>query len=261
MRFPKTVAKSSGFSRILVFGLMIFSGTGFINLCTVCAETPDELQGPPVVQSHIIGIDPGHQGPNVDMSDLEPLGPGSTEMKAKASTGTQGTFSGLHEYQLNLDVSLKLQQILEDRGYQTVLTRTDNDTAISNKERAEYVAGQGADVYVRIHANGAESSSAAGALTISPSSSNPYVSQLYDDSNSLSQCILDAYCDATGFENRGVTYADNMTGINWSTIPVTIVEMGFMTNESDDLKMSNPDFQNTMASGIADGIDAYFAEK
>ncbi|MFR5148486.1 MAG: N-acetylmuramoyl-L-alanine amidase [Ruminococcus sp.] len=63
---------------------------------------------------------------------------------------------------------MKLQQILEDRGYQTVLTRTDNDTAISNKERAEYVAGQGADVYVRIHANGAESSSAAGALTISP---------------------------------------------------------------------------------------------
>ena len=96
---------------------------------------------------------------------------------------------------------------------------------------------------MRIHANGAESSSAAGALTISPSSSNPYVSQLYDDSNSLSQCILDAYCDATGFENRGVTYADNMTGINWSTIPVTIVEMGFMTNESDDLKMSDPDFR------------------
>ena len=247
MRFPKAIAKSKGFSRIFAFGLIIFSGAGLINLCTVCAETTDELQGPPVAQSHIIGIDPGHQGPNVDMSDLEPLGPGSTEMKAKASTGTQGTFSGLPEYQLNLDVSLKLQQILEDRGYQTVLTRTDNDTAISNK--------------VSIHAYGAESSSAAGALTISPSSSNPYVSQLYDDSNSLSQCILDAYCDATGFENRGVTYADNMTGINWSTIPVTIVEMGFMTNESDDLKMSNPDFQNTMASGIADGIDAYFAEK
>ena len=109
MCFKKAVAKSSGFSRIFAFGLMIFSGAGLINLCTVCAEATDELQGPPVAQSHIIGIDPGHQGPNVDMSDLEPLGPGSTEMKAKASTGTQGTFSGLPEYQLNLDVSLKLQ--------------------------------------------------------------------------------------------------------------------------------------------------------
>ena len=98
MRFPKAIAKSKGFSRIFAFGLIIFSGAGLINLCTVCAETTDELQGPPVVQSHIIGIDPGHQGPNVDMSDLEPLGPGSTEMKAKASTGTQGTFSGLPEY-------------------------------------------------------------------------------------------------------------------------------------------------------------------
>ena len=88
MCFKKAVAKSSGFSRIFAFGLMIFSGAGLINLCTVCAEATDELQGPPVAQSHIIGIDPGHQGPNVDMSDLEPLGPGSTEMKAKASTGT-----------------------------------------------------------------------------------------------------------------------------------------------------------------------------
>ena len=114
---------------------------------------------------------------------------------------------------------------------------------------------------MRIHANGAESSSAAGALTISPSSSNPYVPQLYEESDKLSQCILDAYCDATGFDNRGVTYADNMTGINWSTIPVTIVEMGFMTNESDDLKMSDSYLQETMASGIADGIDEYFAEK
>ena len=208
--------------------------------------------------THIVGIDPGHQGPNVDMSDLEPLGPGSTEMKAKASTGTQGAFTGLPEYQLNLDISLKLKDILEDRGYEVILTRTDNDTAISNKERAEHVADQGAEVYVRIHANGAESSSASGALTISPSSSNPYIPQLYEESSQLSQCILDSYCQATGFANLGVSYYDNMTGINWSSVPVTIVEMGFMTNEQDDQQMSDPDFQDTMAQGIADGIDSYF---
>ena len=92
MCFKKAVAKSSGFSRIFVFGLMIFSGAGLINLCTVCAETTDEFQGPPVAQSHIIGIDPGHQGPNVDMSDLEPLGPGSTEMKAKSLNRNPGNF-------------------------------------------------------------------------------------------------------------------------------------------------------------------------
>ena len=210
---------------------------------------------------HIVGIDPGHQGENVDMSATEPNGPGSSTMKAKASTGTSGSFSGLQEYQLNLNVSLLLKDILEQHGYQVVMTRTDNDTAISNKERAELVASQGAEICVRVHANGDDSSSVSGALTMCPSQQNPYVSSLYDSSNRLSQCIIDSYCAATGFQNRGIIYTDTMTGINWSTIPVTIVEMGFMTNESDDLKMSDPDFQDTMASGIADGIDAYFEEK
>ena len=94
---------------------------------------------------------------------------------------------------------------------------------------------------------------------MAPSSDNPYVSQLSPASSHLSQCILDAYCNATGFQNLGVQFYDNMTGINWSSVPVTILEMGFMTSENDDRKMNDPSFQNTMVQGIADGIDAYFA--
>lgn len=82
-------------------------------------------------------IDPGHQGPSVDMSAPEPMAPGSSETKAKATSGTQGNFSGVPEYEVNLQVSLLLQQELTDRGYRVVMTRTDNETAISNKERAE----------------------------------------------------------------------------------------------------------------------------
>ena len=207
---------------------------------------------------HIVGIDPGHQSENIDMSATEPNGPGSSTMKAKASTGTSGSISGLPEYQLNLNVSLLLRDILEQRGYQVVMTRTDNDTAISNKERAELVASKGAEICVRIHANGDDSSGVSGALTMCPSQQNPYVSSLYDSSNRLSRCIIDSYCAATGFQNRGIIYTDSMTGINWSTIPVTIVEMGFMTNQNDDLKMADSSFQQTMAEGIANGVDAYF---
>ena len=207
---------------------------------------------------HIVGIDPGHQSESVDMSATEPNGPGSSTMKAKASTGTSGSFSGLPEYQLNLNVSLLLRDILEQRGYQVVMTRTDNDTAISNKERAELVASKGAEICVRIHANGDDSSGVSGALTMCLSQQNPYVSSLYDSSNRLSRCIIDSYCTATGFQNRGIIYTDSMTGINWSTIPVTIVEMGFMTNQNDDLKMADSSFQQTMAEGIANGVDAYF---
>lgn len=209
---------------------------------------------------HIVCIDPGHQGEWVDMSATEPNAPGSSVMKAKCSAGTAGTYTGLNEYQLNLDVSLKLQQILTDRGYQVVMTRTDNDTAISNAERAQLATSAGADITVRVHANGDDSHTASGALTMCPSPDNPYVSSLYDQSNLLSQCILDSYCAATGFGSRGIIYTDDMTGINWSTVPVTIVEMGFMTYESDDRQMADPNFQQTMATGIADGIDAYFSQ-
>lgn len=205
-----------------------------------------------------MGIDPGHQGYNIDMSDTEPVGPGSSEMKAKASTGTEGVYTGIPEYQLNLDVSLKLKSVLEERGYQVIMTRTDNDTAISNKERAEYVCSQGAEIYVRIHANGEDTHTASGALTMAPSPENPYIPQLSEESTRLSQCIIDSYCAVTGFKNLGVQYYDNMTGINWSTIPVTILEMGFMTNQSDDGQMNDSAFQDAMAEGIANGIDAYF---
>lgn len=213
----------------------------------------------PEGNGHIVGIDPGHQSESVDMSALEPNGPGSSEMKAKCSTGTQGTYSGVPEYQLNLEISLQLRDELEQRGYQVVMTRTDNETAISNMERAQYAAAQGSEIYVRIHANGDDSHTASGALTMSPSQNNPYIPQLFDQSNHLSQCIIDSYCAATGFQNLGIQYTDTMTGINWSTIPVTILEMGFMTSQNDDLKMNDTEFQKTMVQGIANGIDSYFA--
>lgn len=208
---------------------------------------------------HIIGIDPGHLSESVDMSAPEPNGPGSSEMKAKCTSGTQGTYSGVPEYQLNLEVSLQLKDELEQRGYQVVMTRTDNETAISNMERAQYAASQGAEIYVRIHANGDDSHTASGALTMSPSQNNPYIPQLFEQSDRLSRCIIDSYCAATGFQNLGIQYTDTMTGINWSTVPVTILEMGFMTSQNDDLKMNDAEFQKTMVQGIANGIDSYFA--
>lgn len=207
---------------------------------------------------YVVGIDPGHQGSWVDMSDTEPDGPGSENYKAKSSTGTQGSYTGVPEYELNLQISLALKEELVSRGYGVIMTREDNDTAISNSERALKVAQEGGDIYVRIHANGSEDSSVNGALGMCPSQANPYVPHLYEDSYRLSECILNAYCDEAGFANLGIQYYDNMSGINWSQVPVTILEMGFMTNESDDYAMQDPTVQQLMVIGIADGIDQYF---
>lgn len=221
----------------------------------ISASDPESTQ-PPASNGHVVAIDPGHQARG--NSEQEPIGPGASETKAKVASGTSGTASGVPENELNLSVSLKLREELESRGYQVVMIRETADVDISNAERAEIANQSGAEIFVRIHANGDSNSSVAGALTMAPSQSNPYVGQIASQCQTLSQCVIDAYCSATGFRNRGVLTVDNMSGINWCTIPVTIVEMGFMTNPEEDMQMQDETMQYTMASGIADGIDAYF---
>ena len=227
----------------------------------VTKETETESETEPESEQLVVAIDPGHQGKWVDMSEKEPNGPGSSEMKAKATTGTQGSFSGKAEYELNLEISLLLRDELEKRGYRVILTREDNDTAISNAERAQMAYEEGGDIYVRIHANGSDDVGVQGALAMVPSSNNPYIPELAEDSYTLAECVLSAYCEKASFTSLGIQYYDNMTGINWSKLPVMILEMGFMTNQSDDLRMSDASVQPLMAEGIADGIDLYFEKK
>jgi N-acetylmuramoyl-L-alanine amidase len=179
-------------------------------------------------------------------------------MKARVTSGTAGVSTGVAEYILNLDVSLKLKAELENRGYTVYMTRSTHDVNISNMERAQYASSVGADIAVRVHANGSANSSVTGAETLVPSKSNQYVSHLASASQSLGTCIINEYCSATGFKNRGVIASDTMTGINWSEVPVTIIELGFMSNAAEDQAMQDAVMQNNMVQGIANGIDAYF---
>ena len=210
----------------------------------------------PAANSHVVVIDPGHQGQGD--STTEPNGPGSSTMKARVAGGTHGTTTGVYEYQLTLVISQQLQAELENRGYTVYMTRTSHDVNISNLERAQYATNVGGEIAVRIHANGVDNASVSGAMALAPSSANPYIAYLADSSWNLSKCILDSYCGATGMRNQGVSTSDTMTGINWSTVPVTILEMGYMTNPIDDVNMEDPAYQARMVQGIADGIDAYF---
>ena len=205
----------------------------------------------------VIAIDPGHQGPGVNMSAQEPDGPGSSTTKKKASSGTAGRFSGVGEYQLNLDIALAVRDILEEEGYTVVMTREDNETAISNSERAILANESGALFSLRIHANGSENSSVEGALMLVPGENNKYIPELHDESVRIADYILTAYCESTGLKNAGIKDRNDMTGFNWSTIPCVLIEMGYMTNKHDDLLMTDPAFQPKMVEGIVHGVDNY----
>lgn len=206
----------------------------------------------------LIVIDAGHQGKG--NSDKEPNGPGSDIMKAKVTSGTSGCVSGWSEYQLNLVVSLKLKDELLARGYRVAMIRETHEINISNAVRAEAANKLNADAFIRIHANSSTDSSIQGALTICQTAANPYNANLYAQCRKLSDCVLDGFVEATGANKKSVWETDTMSGINWCRIPVTIVEMGFMSNPQEDALMATEEYQNKMVQGMANGLDTYFGK-
>ena len=210
----------------------------------------------PEAEKKLIVIDAGHQSKG--NYEKEPVGPGAAEMKNKVAAGTTGVSTKLAEYKLTLMVAEKLQKILEERGYETFMIRTTHDVNISNAERAEMANELSADAFIRIHANGSTDADANGILTICQTSGNPYNGELYEQSRLLSELVLDEMVAATGAKRLYVMETDTMSGINWCKVPVTIVEMGFMSNKEEDEKMATDAYQELLALGIANGIDRYF---
>lgn len=240
------VSEQDGWTKILIDNYFYYVKSDYVK------DKPAQGES----TGYLVAIDAGHQAKG--NNEKEPIGPGASEMKTKVAGGTHGTTTGLMEYELTLQVSMKLRDILKERGYEVLMIRESNDVNISNAERAEIANNANADAFIRVHANGSENSSVNGAMTICQTASNPYNANLYNESKSLSSNVLDSLVAATGCRKEYVWETDSMTGINWCQVPVTIVEMGYMTNPTEDSNMASDSYQYQIAEGIANGIDAYF---
>ncbi len=205
----------------------------------------------------LIAIDAGHQAKA--NSETEPNGPGSSTMKKKVSAGTSGHNPDIAESMLDLIVSIQLKDALLARGYNVLMIRETQEVDISNMQRAQRANASGAAAMVRVHANGSTDVNKTGAETLSPTKKNPYLAaNVIAESERLSRCVIDAFCASCGAKNNNIYYTDTMTGINFSTIPTTTIEMGYMTNQGENALMASPDYQIKMVVGIMNGLDTYF---
>ncbi|MCL2670562.1 MAG: N-acetylmuramoyl-L-alanine amidase [Clostridiales bacterium] len=212
--------------------------------------TPSPTPTPKPLEGKIIGIDPGHQ--RKGNHDTEPQSPDSPIMKAKCSSGTRA-LGGAHEYEVNLEVALRLRALLEELGATVIMTRESHAVDISNIERALIFNAAGTDYALRLHCNGVDNTSRAGAFMLVPQT-NPFL----EDCQRAARLLIDAFCAKTGANNLGIVARDDQTGFNWCERMIINIEMGHMTNPEEGKLLSDLAYWDLMAVGLCEGILAYF---
>jgi N-acetylmuramoyl-L-alanine amidase len=215
--------------------------------------TPD--QSNQLQKEFLVVIDPGHQ----EKANLgtEPVGPGASELKTKVTGGTTGVVTGKPEYKLTLDAALILGGLLEKRGVKVIYTRTTNQVNLSNIDRAEVANQQHADLLIRLHADGSDDQNVRGLSVLTPAQNDPYTKGIFEDSLKASQFIVDETKKNTAVKVNGISYRGDLSGFNWSKVPSTLVEMGYMTNPAEDRSLSDPVYLTNLLTNIADGIVDY----
>ncbi|MFD1705973.1 N-acetylmuramoyl-L-alanine amidase [Siminovitchia sediminis] len=206
--------------------------------------------------SFLVCIDPGHQA-NANL-EQEPIGPGAAETKNKVTYGTTGVTTGKPEYVLNLEAAVILKELLEKKGIQVVMTRTSHDVDISNRERAEMANQNKADLFIRIHADGAENQDTRGFSVLVPGQNNPYTAKIYEDSFQAGQMIVHRVSEKNyTLLGNGLFPREDLSGFNWSRVPVILLELGFMTNPEEDLLLSNEKYLSDLLLQVAAGVADY----
>jgi N-acetylmuramoyl-L-alanine amidase len=244
-------SKSSGTNRSIP--------TENVNDTNAKGATPQEgvtSTPPPDVpsSSYVVVIDAGHQ--TNGNSSQEPIGPGASETKPKVSSGTSGSYSGVPEYQVNLQVALKLRDYLKDKGVNVIMVRETNDVDISNSQRAAVANDNNANLFVRLHCDGVDSSASNGFSTLVPGS-NSWTAPIVAESAKAGRIVQASAVAATGAKDLGVKERTDLSGFNWCKVPTVLCEMGFMTNQEEDAKLTSDSYQQLLAQGIGDGVYQY----
>lgn len=200
-----------------------------------------------ITATDVIVIDPGHGG--ID--------------------GGASSDAGTTEKDINLAIALQLKELAEADGWKVVLTRED-DRSLGEKEktyrsqktadlvaRREIIKDVDPTVAVSIHLNSfKQDSSVRGAQSFYPA--GPGEQTILDESKMLAEAIqeqlvigIDDGTDRTALAKRDVLMFRN------PTVPMTIIECGFLSNPEEAKLLEQKEYQRKLAKCIYDGIMLY----
>ncbi len=264
-------------------------------IVTSASEALNDLKSPKNQTKNVIGPQPQVK-PKPTPTAPEKLTPGSLthEFGLTAKTividaGHGGKDPGggrgnLIEKPIALSISKKIGAILTAKGYTVLLTR-DTDRFIPLKERTAFANRHKADLFLSIHVNASEKSSANGIetyyLDVTSTDKNAELIAARENANSgysiqelesllkglivesksrdsrrLAEHVQRELVSATGAADRGVKHARFVVLIG-TTVPAILIETGFLTNPTEAQKLTSDTYQQKVASAIVQGVEKF----
>ena len=201
-------------------------------------------------------MDPGHDArPNLD---TEPIGPGSSRRKVKDGGGTRGVVTDTPEHLVTLRISLALRDELERRGYCVTMTRTRSaGRSIGNVARARIANRARAVLFLRVHADGSATRAARGSSMLYPAFRRGWTGDVLPESRVAARILQRELVRGLGSRDLGIVRRGDLTGFNWSDVPVVLAEVGFLTNPREDRLLSSRRYQRRAARALARGVERF----
>ena len=186
----------------------------------------------PKIKKKIIVLDPGHGMSNRKQGVYDP--------------GT--VFEDFYESKIVLNQVNKIKNILQDKGYEVILTRIDDSEGINYKQRIKFAKEKNADIFVSLHCNAVNSDSVYGQEVFYKNENSKKLA------NSIQSSLVSNIDKKFKTRDRGVKKRD--LGVFESDIPSVLIESGFLTNKNDRTYLT--DNINDVELGISKGIENYF---
>ena len=215
------------------------------------AQQPGRLSGV------VVCIDPGHQENGQYVK--EPNGPGLSGYSTTKGGMAQGKVTLRKEDIVVLETAMILREVLMAQGATVVLTRDVQDVFHTNIERCDIAEAAGAHIMLRLHCNNSSNQNKTGIQIYSPLNSD-YARAVAspEDYRLMGETLMNCMKDAVGYERKDATGTtrlnDSYVGNNWAKMACFLVEMGYMSNPGEDIKLATPEYQRMLAEGMAEGV-------